>query len=174
MTSDFFRDIRPRQSREAEYLTVLRAAAARWKTDVKPEDTLVETFSSPDPLMVAVAVQGIAGSVNALHVFVQFRDDRVPILRGGWGQTGFPDPGDYVFGSPHELKVRGLSGTPDLFASLAATWLEEQLLRPVFDNEFASPRSPMTKALAAPGHRFSRAVPKLGRLARSGGYATPR
>ncbi|GAA4672291.1 hypothetical protein [Frondihabitans cladoniiphilus] len=133
MDAGFFEDIIPRADAEAEFLRVLRDKAAAWQTDVEPADTWAETLD--DPLAVGIRVRGLTGPITILWV-TAFVDAGGPQgLEGVWGDS-YVGESDAKF-SPHELQVRGVRETPTFSARIAASWFEQQLLRPINRGDLA-------------------------------------
>jgi hypothetical protein len=122
----WFADGVPRNDAEARYLATLQSLAATWDVSgLRPEHTSVLTVMLPLHLMVELA--GLPNDVT-LQVGYWLEAPYGPGLEGEWGDRHLLD--NHVDG-PDALTVRGLSASPEQFATWTADWLLAQLQRPV-------------------------------------------
>lgn len=132
MSNDFFEDTVPRAGAEAEFLDALRSHASSWKSDIQPDNTWTETLDHP--LAVGIRVPGLTGPTTTLWLIAHVDDNAPQGLRGFWGDRGYIEGSEKH--SPHELEIRGIRQTPQALARQAASWFEEQLLRPIDRGDF--------------------------------------
>ena len=169
MAIGFFDNPEPSSGAQAQFLIVLRDLAALWKTDVRPENTTVESFNQTGRTFVGVDVPGSPDTT--MWVLARLDEDAPRGLDGGWGNPSYP--GDFwTKNYPHDLEVRGLAGSPVFFATLTAIWFEEQLMRALFRDEASQKwASPWATEPRPVGRGRSRVPADRGPLIRSGGFA---
>lgn len=119
----------PRDDRERAFLDAVREEARTWRLPgLRPQDTALGAFIIP--LHLSVDIPGLPGEVANLQVGY-WPPDCGPYgqaLEGEWGDRYHLD--SHVYGRDG-LTVFGLSASPDQFGTWAATWLQDQLLRPI-------------------------------------------
>ncbi len=124
----------PRDDREHAFLDTVRDEARTWQVPgLRPEDTAAGAFILP--LHLSVDIPGLPGAVANLQVGY-WPPDRGPYghaLEGEWGDKYHLD--SHVYGRDG-LTVFGLSASPAQFGHWAATWLHDQLMRPIERREW--------------------------------------
>lgn len=118
----------PRGDQVAEFLSALRAEAARWDLDVLPGHTSALTVLTP--LYVDVDVPGLPVGTNKWTVLQGGYWARGPaglVLQAEWGDSHLLDAG----GDDEDLRIGGLAIGPAEAAALLASWFSAQLRRPV-------------------------------------------
>lgn len=112
----------------------VRHEAGAWRlSGLRPEDTSVAAFIVP--LHLSVDVPGVAASVANLQVgyWTPGGGPYGQALEGEWGDQYLLD--SHVYGRDG-LTVFGLDASPEQFGTWAATWLRDQLRRPIERREW--------------------------------------
>jgi hypothetical protein len=118
----------PRSDDEAEFLTTLRAEAARWALDVLPEHT--SALTGFVPLYVDIDVPGLPIGANKQTVLQGGYWARGPAglaLQAEWGDAHILDAG----GNDDDLRMGGVTLSPVEAAMILANWFSTQLRRPI-------------------------------------------
>jgi hypothetical protein len=119
----------PRTPEEEEFLRGLASGIDGWTVeDVQPESFMV--LDVLVPLVVTLDVPGIELRSGSCTLQVGYWHDGPDgrVLEGEWGNELILDSHVY---DADGLTVIGLTEAPATYGTLAARWLERQLLRPV-------------------------------------------
>jgi len=152
------------------FLACLRQFASSWETDVRADDTHLETIVGE--VVVGIPIFGISGWMNNLWLRCVENRDGTPVLEGSWGDRELVAD-HYGLDSRRDLTVHGAQASAEVFAELGARWCERQLRMDIYRDEWTPKTWVLRDEIGAKLGRRRRRPPVRSVLERAGGHAVP-